>query len=262
MFFIFHNRLERFEIDRKMALPARLKPSLSVPRLTCLVNGNDSPSERVRSRFLAREFLFDLDGTLLDSIPAVERAWELWAIENGINPAELPNFHGRPSRETLSTLVSPDTLDEAVQRIQELETQTGANVQAKEGAVNLLNALPDNRWAVVTSGHRDVSLARMTSAGLPIPQRMVTGDDVERGKPDPEPFLRGQSHAPSDETVVVAFEDTIAGIHSAHAAGCFVIGVAGTHSPDELAGECDVVIETLLDVHILGESDTGVEIEV
>lgn len=251
-----------FQSLHKRGLPARLRPSLSVPRLTLVVTSSHSPSPRIRSRFVAREFLFDLDGTLLDSIPAVERAWELWAQENDLDPDALPNFHGRPSRETLSTLVSPGSLEDAVQRIQELETQTGANVQAKEGAVTLLNALPESRWAIVTSGHRDVSLARMKSAGLPIPQRMVTGDDVEKGKPDPEPFLRGQFQPPRGGTVSVAFEDTIAGIRSAQAAGCTVIAVAGTHSHDELTSMCEIVVQTLSQVQILDQSPAGVEIEV
>lgn len=225
------------------------------------VSRSEEKVTSARKLILAREVLFDLDGTLLDSIPAVELAWSMWAKEVGINPETLPNFHGRPSRETLSTLVSRDELEHAVLRIQELETVAGANVQAKPGAISLLSALPSSRWAIVTSGHRDVSLARIASAGLPLPPRMVSGDDVVLGKPDPEPFLKGQSLPITQGTVVVAVEDTVAGMESARAAGCVVIGVAGTHHVQHIAEYCDIAIKSLEEISVGADSENGVELK-
>jgi sugar-phosphatase len=211
---------------------------------------------------MAKELLFDLDGTLLDSVPAVEAAWLMWANLTGLDFTSLPNFHGRPSRDTLRQIVAPSEVSEAEALIKEFEALTGTGSKAKPGAKALLASIPHGRWALVTSGHRDIALSRMVSAGLPQPHLMVTGNDVTLGKPHPEPFLLGQSSPRHDEEFVVAVEDTVAGLASAKAADCFAIGLVGTMSAEELAPWADILVLSIEDIVVIESLDDGVLLEI
>ena len=104
--------------------------------------------------------------------------------------------------------------------------------------------LPADGWGVVTSGHRTLAEGRLRAVGLPVPAVMVCGDEVSRGKPDPEGYLSGArllGAAPAD---CVVFEDAPAGIAAGLAAGMTVIGITTTHAASALAGAA-VVIDDL-----------------
>jgi mannitol-1-/sugar-/sorbitol-6-phosphatase len=177
--------------------------------------------------------LFDLDGVLIDSTPAVERVWRKWAIEYGFEPEEvIRRAHGRPSLTTLREYL-PDADYQAENRIIErCEIEDLDGVVPLTGAAELLAALPPERWAIVTSCTRPLAEVRLRAAGLPRPLQFVTSSDVKNGKPAPEPYLKGAEmlgFAPQDCVVV---EDAPAGILSGKSAGARVIAFRTT-APDE-----------------------------
>jgi mannitol-1-/sugar-/sorbitol-6-phosphatase len=176
-----------------------------------------------------RGVLFDLDGVLADSTPAVARVWAWWAREHGFDPDEVVRLaHGRPSRTTIRELL-PDGDHEAENR--EVERREIADVEGViplPGAVELLQALPAERWAIVTSCTRTLAGVRIRAAGLPMPKHLVTSNDVRNGKPDPEPYLKGAQTLGVPAAECVVFEDAPAGIRAGKAAGTRVVAVRST----------------------------------
>src|SRR5690348_244061 len=136
--------------------------------------------------------LFDLDGVLVDSTPAVARVWSRWAIEHGFDPEEtVRRAHGRPSIATIRDLLPTADAEKENEIILRGEIEDTLGVVPLPGACELLTSLSEDRWALVTSCARPLAEVRLKAAGLPIPRRMVTCDDVKNGKPDPEPYLKG-----------------------------------------------------------------------
>jgi mannitol-1-/sugar-/sorbitol-6-phosphatase len=182
-----------------------------------------------------RGLLFDLDGVLVDSTPAVARVWAGWAREHGFDPDEVVRIaHGRPSMTTIRELL-PGSDHEAENR--EVERREIADVEGViplPGAMELLQALLLERWAIVTSCTRPLAGVRIGAAGLPQPKHVVTASDVLRGKPDPEPYLKGAQilGVPAAECVVL--EDAPAGIRAGKAAGARVLALRTTASDAEL----------------------------
>lgn len=200
--------------------------------------------------------LFDLDGVLVDSTPAVARVWTKWAIAHGFDPEETVRLaHGRPSVDTVRDLL-PDADFEAENEVilrGEIEDTDG--VVALPGIRELLGSLPPNRWAIVTSCSRPLAEVRLRVAGLPMPERMQTSDDIRRGKPDPEPYLKGAALLGLPAAKCVVFEDAPAGIRSGKAAGALVIALPTTSPQPELekAG-ADWVISGYADVSVFGSN--------
>lgn len=182
-----------------------------------------------------RGVLFDLDGVLVDSTPAVARVWAWWAREHGFNADEVvQQAHGRPSITTIRELL-PNSDHEAENReVERREIEDIADVIPLPGALELLEALPLDRWAIVTSCTRRLAEVRIAAAELPKPKYLVTSNDVRRGKPDPEPYLKGAQilALPAGECVVV--EDAPAGIRAGKAAGARVVALRTTAREEEL----------------------------
>jgi len=189
--------------------------------------------------------LFDLDGVLVDSTPCVMRVWRGWALEHGREPeAVIHTAHGRRAIETLR-LVAPEMDAEAeLREVERRELEDMDGLVVFPGARELLASLPPERWTVVTSGTRALATKRMTVAGLPVPPRMVTADDVTLGKPDPAPFLKAAAllGLPPEDCVVI--EDAPSGIRAALAAGMKCIAVPTTYTHAEIA-EADVVLDAI-----------------
>jgi sugar-phosphatase len=182
-----------------------------------------------------RGVLFDLDGVLVDSTPAVARVWAGWAREHGFDPDEVvKRAHGRPSLATIRELLP--NADHAGEN-REVERREIADVEGVvplPGAKELLQALPLERWAIVTSCTRALAHVRIAAAGLPKPKHLVTATDVRHGKPDPEPYLKGAQilGIPAGDCLVV--EDAPAGIRAGKAAGACVLALRTTASDAEL----------------------------
>jgi sugar-phosphatase len=180
--------------------------------------------------------LFDLDGVLIDSTPCVTRVWQAWAIEHGLDPEHVVHVaHGRRSIETIE-LVAPN-LDAAAENI-EVENRELADTEGLTvfpGALDLLRSLPQGKWTIVTSGTRPLATLRLQVGGLPVPERMVTADDVSKGKPNPEPYLKGAEILGLRADSCVVIEDAPSGLKAANAAGCRSFGVPTTYRPEELS---------------------------
>lgn len=196
-------------------------------------------------RFGCDAVLFDLDGVLVDSTPSVERVWRGWADLHGLDVTGiLAVAHGRRTAETIS-LVAPHLDAEAeAKRLEAKEIEEAANVLTIEGAAALLETLPPERWAVVTSGTRALAHARLRACGLPIPEAFVGAEDVRRGKPEPECYLRGAKLLGVGPDRCVVVEDAPSGIAAGRAAGAAVIAVTTTHPASELSG-ANAVTETI-----------------
>jgi sugar-phosphatase len=180
--------------------------------------------------------LFDMDGVLIDSTHAVARVWRRWAAEHGFDPDYVAQIaQGRPSISTIRELL-PTADHEAENRIVERrEIEDLEGVVACSGAKQLLASLPPDRWALVTSSTRPLAEVRLKAAGLATPKFFITGSDIVRGKPHPEPFLKAAdmlSVPPADCLVV---EDTPPGIQAGRAAGARVIALSTTMSDAVLA---------------------------
>lgn len=200
--------------------------------------------------------LFDLDGVLVDSTPAVARVWTRWAVAHGIDPQRaIAHAHGRRSIETVRALAPELNAEEENLRVEQMEIEDKEGVTALPGAALLLTTLPQNRFAIVTSATRPLARARIGYAGLPLPEHLVTADDVTGGKPSPEPYLKGAAllgFAPQDCIVV---EDAPAGISSARTAGMRVIAIPTTYLASELAGATVIAPSLLsLDLQVLQNS--------
>jgi mannitol-1-/sugar-/sorbitol-6-phosphatase len=180
-------------------------------------------------RFAA--FLFDMDGTLINSIAAANRVWSQWATGRGLDPAHvLSVMHGKRVPDTMRRLGIPDgdiERESAIITTGELEDLEG--VVEIPGAARFVRALPPERWAIVTSAPHALALRRLEAAGVPTPRVLVAAEDVSRGKPAPDGFLlaaRLLDVAPED---CLVWEDTMPGIGAAEAAGAAAVVISATH---------------------------------
>ncbi len=180
--------------------------------------------------------LFDMDGILISSIGSVERSWSKWAEMRGVDPEYACKMaHGRRAIET-AAMLRPDLDSEAELRlIEDIELADGEGLDVLPGVLKLLRAIPDGRWTVVTSATERLARMRLAQAGIPVPERLVTADDVTQGKPDPAPYLAGAAilHLQPEECVV--FEDAESGTKAGRAAGCTVIATTFSHDAESLS---------------------------
>lgn len=196
----------------------------------------------VSLRRVYQKVIFDMDGTLVDSRAVVERVWSNWALRQGVPAADiLAVVHGRRAHEIVQRFACPGTNIEL--EAKELEAQELADVtsiRAVPGARRMLGWMHDAHWAVVTSATRELAARRLEAAGLPVPDLLISAEDVSVGKPHPEGYLQamGRMQAPPENCLI--FEDAPAGIAAAQAAGCDVVAIGATH-PDVREWACPVV---------------------
>jgi mannitol-1-/sugar-/sorbitol-6-phosphatase len=173
--------------------------------------------------------LFDMDGVLIDSTPAVARVWRRWALEHGFNPEEVvARAHGRPSLTTVREYL-PNANHEAENReVERREIEDIEGVVPLPGALELLASLPADRWTIVTSCTRRLAEVRLRAADLPLPKKLITSNDVTHGKPYPEPYLKGAAILGFPPADCVVLEDAPAGVRAGKAAGAKVIAFKTT----------------------------------
>jgi sugar-phosphatase len=176
-------------------------------------------------------FLFDMDGTVLNSIAAAERIWAAWAVRHGVDVETfLPTIHGVRAIDTITRLNLPGVDAEAQAAfITEAEIEDVEGIVEIPGAAAFLNGLPKDRWAMVTSAPRDLALRRMAAAGIPEPAVMITAEDVKSGKPDPAGYLLAAKRLGLDARDCLIFEDATVGIQAAEAAGAALMIITTTH---------------------------------
>lgn len=200
-------------------------------------------------------FLFDLDGTLVDSLAVVERCWAMFGERVGVSAQEINHYiHGKPAIESIRHFM-PNASEQDIQQtfrwLEQLEASQTEGLAPLPGAIALINRLNELAipWAIVTSGTVPIASTRQTVTGIPEPKHWVTAESITKGKPNPEPYLLGAKKlglAPQD---CVVFEDAAAGIYSGLDAGCQVIAV---HAPLSLPrrNEIHLIIDNLNDVQI------------
>jgi|SRR5580658_1258759 sugar-phosphatase len=212
--------------------------------------------------FRCSSILFDLDGVLVDSTRSVERQWRAWAREQGISEEKVVAIaHGVRTIEVVRATAPHLDAEAEVRRLESREANDQDGVAVMPGAVELVHSIPVGRWCVVTSGTRMLAAARLRLAGIPVPEVMITADDVVHGKPDPEPYLKGAQSLGFDPRECLVIEDAPAGIQSARAGGMKVIGIASTFAPSELK-TADSVVRTLAQLQVRADGAGKLEVTV
>ena len=197
--------------------------------------------------------LFDLDGVLINSTPAVARVWRQWAIERGFNPEEVvARAHGRPSLTTVKEYL-PDADHEAENHeVERREIEDLEGVVPLPGALELLRSLPEDRWTIVTSCTRALAEVRIRAAGLPLPGKLITSNDITHGKPNPEPYVKGAGKLGFPPSMCVVVEDVPAGVRAGKAAGARVIAFTTTLEAEALHETgADWVLRSCADIRLV-----------
>jgi mannitol-1-/sugar-/sorbitol-6-phosphatase len=212
------------------------------------------------SKIECRGFLFDLDGVLVDSTPAVARVWTIWAHRHGFDPEEtVRKAHGRPSLATIRELLPNADHEAENAEVERMEIEDVSDVIPLPGTMELLAALPHDTWTVVTSCTRALALVRLRVAGLPVPEKMITSTDIVNGKPHPEPYLKGAQLLGVAAKNCVVFEDAPAGIRSGKAAHARVVAFQTTER-DELLRQAgaDWIVKNASAVRLAESDGAGV----
>lgn len=211
--------------------------------------------------FHCSAILFDLDGVLVDSTRQVDREWREWAARKGVDgDAVMAIAHGVRTIEVIRRVAPHLDAEVEAAAIENHEAQDQTGVQVMPGAPELVRSIPAGRWGVVTSGSRLLAQNRLRYCGLPVPEALVTSDDVTNGKPDPEPYLKGAQLLGFRSSECLVIEDAPAGIQSARAGGMKVIGMASTYAAERLA-EANAVIAKLARIRVTSNGTGSLLIE-
>jgi len=197
--------------------------------------------------------LFDMDGVLINSTPAVARVWRQWAIEHGFNPDEVvARAHGRPSLTTVKEYLPRADHEAENREVERREIEDLEGVIPLPGALELLASLPEERWTIVTSCTRPLAEVRIRAAGLPLPRKLITSNDIAQGKPHPDPYLKAASLLGFAAGDCVVLEDVPAGIASGKAAGARVIAfTTTTQEPALREAGADWILRNCADIRLL-----------
>jgi sugar-phosphatase len=216
------------------------------------------PSTRPRCAAL----LFDMDGVLINSTPAVDRVWRRWAVDHGFDPYEVVSrAHGRPSLTTVREYL-PNADHEAENReVERREIEDVQGVVPLPGSLELLATISAGRWTIVTSATRSLAEVRLRAAGLPLPKRLITASNVTHGKPHPEPYLKAAEVLGFLAPECIVVEDVPAGIQSGKAAGAEVIALTTTVPAADLrhAG-AKWILRSCADIRVI-ECNKGLELD-
>ncbi|MEV0900267.1 HAD-IA family hydrolase [Actinoplanes sp. NPDC049802] len=179
--------------------------------------------------------LFDVDGTLIDAVANQRRVWETWARRNGTDPERIYRIalRTRPLETFAAVLPEADPLLclAEFQRLEDADAESG-DYRAFDGAAELLGALPDGRWALVTSNYEHRVRVRFRRTGLPMPRVVIDAEGAERGKPHPTPYLLAAARLGAEPAACLVIEDSASGVAAGVAAGMTVWTVNAADAPD------------------------------
>jgi len=181
--------------------------------------------------------LFDMDGILISSLASVERSWTKWANMRGVDPAyALGLIHGRRAIESVAMLRPDLDPEKELMLIEDFELADGQGITVLPGVKELIATIPPDRWTVVTSATERLARLRLAASGFKVPERMVTAETVNEGKPNPAPYLAGAALLAFAPEECVVFEDSASGVAAGCAAGCIVVATTFSHEAEHL--EC------------------------
>jgi mannitol-1-/sugar-/sorbitol-6-phosphatase len=208
------------------------------------------------TRILCSALLFDMDGVLVDSTAAVARAWTKWAIQQGMDPEYvIKAAHGRTSFASVQAIL-PQASDAVHRRenalLEQAELSDVADIVALPGARELLTTIPAGQFAVVTSAIRELAEVRLRAAGLlELTRHLVSASDIQRSKPDPEPYLKGAASLGFSPAQCIVIEDAPSGVRSGKDAGCRVMAIrTTTHDSELLAEGADWVVNDCASIRL------------
>ncbi|MFF4709807.1 HAD family hydrolase [Streptomyces eurythermus] len=213
------------------------------------------PATATPTVLTCRALLLDMDGTLVNSDAVVDRVWRRWAGRHGLDGDEVMKvIHGRQGHASMALLLPDRPMEENLaenERMLAEETADMEGVVEVPGAGAFLASLAGLPHALVTSADIGLATARMTAAGLAMPEVRVTAESVGASKPDPEGFLKGAAELGVDPADCVVFEDSGAGIAAGRSAGMRVVGVG----PRAVVHEPDVAVPDLAGVRVEAGAD-------
>jgi sugar-phosphatase len=207
-----------------------------------------------RSPFICQAILFDLDGVLVDSAECVERTWRGWAARHALDAeAVISAAHGRRTIETLRLVAPHLATDAEAYALESTVAEIAEGVREIPGARVLVESLPPDRWAVVTSGIRAVAEFRINLVGIPTPRVLICADDISRGKPDPEGYLKAAAGLGFSSADCLVIEDAPAGVDAARAAQMRVVAIAATYPKAQLR-RADAIVDRLSDIRAVSKN--------
>ncbi|KAJ2719918.1 DL-glycerol-3-phosphatase [Coemansia sp. Benny D115] len=180
--------------------------------------------------------LFDMDGTLVNTVACVEKYWRSMAAKYSLDEEQLlHNIHGHPTFDVFCKWFPPELHTREYTQQAEIDLMNDADgVFAVPGVPELLKQLDPKKWAIVTAATYILAVTRLNQVNLPIPEHLVSARDVQRGKPNPECYRLGAEklgQAPAD---AVVFEDAVNGVKAGVAAGATVVGVLTSTTEEKL----------------------------
>jgi mannitol-1-/sugar-/sorbitol-6-phosphatase len=213
-------------------------------------------------KIYTRGLLFDMDGVLISSLGSVERSWEQWAQRHGLDVSEtIKAAHGMRAIDTVRKLWPDGDHLAELKIIEDLEIADTADLKILEGVKQIVESVPQRYWTIVTSATERLARARLEHAGIRVPAQIITADQVARGKPDPEPYIRGAQILGVAPSECVVIEDSSSGTKAGRAAGCKVLATTFSHSIEALSA-ADWIVESLAKVKVdVVPNDGGIELE-
>ncbi len=177
-------------------------------------------------------------------------------MERGFDPEEVvAQAHGRPSLTTVKEYLPAADHEAENREVERREIEDLEGVVPLPGALELLSSLPDDRWTIVTSCTRALAEVRIRAAGLPLPKKLVTANDITNGKPHPDPYLKGASKLGFSPSDCVVLEDVPAGVRSGKAAGAKIIAFTTTVESVVLRESgADWVLRSCADIRLLSNA--------
>ncbi len=204
--------------------------------------------------------LLDMDGTLIDSAPAVMRSWNRLFRELGSSRTFTPALHGMPAAQVLREAfpgLDEEAVAQAHARIEDMELADVEGIVVLPGTERVLDelgrateALGRPAWTIVTSCTRRLFEARWAVTGLPAPDTIVTADQVAMGKPDPEPYRLGAERLGVDPSRTLVIEDAVGGLRSGRDAGARTLAVTTTTAAGDLRPLAEALVTSLDDLEV------------
>ncbi|ORY96635.1 HAD-like domain-containing protein [Syncephalastrum racemosum] len=214
-------------------------------------------------RFIIKGFLFDLDGTLIDTTPLVEQSWREFAQENGLDANKiLATSHGRRTTEVISQWKPQEpSVELAAAEFERKLAHRTEGLLILPGVNNLLAKIPHDQKAIYTGGSRYLAELRLKQCHMPFPKAFETANDVTNGKPHPEGYLKAAAGLDIEPKDCVVFEDAPAGVRAGRAAGMTVIACLTTHTYEQLSqAGANYIVDLLSDVDVKPLSDGNFEV--